>query len=94
VSSTIGKERLKEATEWCKSNKVKCFLGEIGAGSNQDCIDAVNGALCAMQQAEGAWIGALWWAAGQWWHDYFQSIEPPNGPAIARILPEALMPYM
>ncbi|KAF8442713.1 glycoside hydrolase superfamily [Terfezia claveryi] len=94
VSSTVGKERMQAATEWCKSNNVKCFLGEIGAGSNQDCIDAVNGALCTMQQAEGVWIGALWWAGGPWWHDYFQSMEPPNGAAIARILPEALMPFM
>jgi len=94
VSSTIGAERVKAATAWCKSKGVRCFLGELGAGSNPQCIDAVKGALCTLQQAGGTWIGALWWAAGPWWGDYFQSIEPPNGAAIASILPQALMPFM
>jgi hypothetical protein len=66
VSSTIGKERLEAATSWLQANGKKGFLGEIGAGSNDDCITAVQGALCSMQQADGVWIGALWWAAGPW----------------------------
>lgn len=93
VSSTIGAERIADATTWLQNNGLKGFLGEIGAGSNADCISAVQGALCAMQQS-GVWIGALWWAAGPWWGNYFQSIEPPNGPAIAEILPQALMPFL
>ncbi|KIY65873.1 glycoside hydrolase family 5 protein [Cylindrobasidium torrendii FP15055 ss-10] len=94
VSSTIGVERLAAATEWLKQTGHKGFLGEIGAGSNDNCIAAVHGALCSMQQAGGVWIGAAWWAAGPWWGDYFQSIEPPNGASIARILPEALKPFI
>ncbi|CCX05395.1 Similar to Probable endo-beta-1,4-glucanase B; acc. no. Q96WQ8 [Pyronema omphalodes CBS 100304] len=93
VSSTIGAERLAAATAWLKANGKKGFLGEIGGGSNDACINAVKGALCSMQQS-GVWIGALWWAAGPWWADYFQSIEPPNGAAISRILPEALLPFL
>lgn len=74
VSSTIGAERLAAATAWLKANNKKGFLGEIGAGSNDACISAVKGALCAMQQS-GVWIGALWWAAGPWWGTYvFPSI--------------------
>ncbi|KAG9019909.1 hypothetical protein FRB90_000040 [Tulasnella sp. 427] len=94
VSSTIGAERIADATAWLKSKGFKGFLGEIGAGSNDACISAVKGALSAMQQPGSPWIGALWWAAGPWWGTYYQSIEPPNGPAIARILPEALTPYL
>ncbi|KXN84735.1 Endoglucanase 3 [Leucoagaricus sp. SymC.cos] len=94
VSSTIGAERLQAATQWLMANNKKGFLGEIGAGSNQVCIDAVKSALCTLQTAGGAWIGASWWAAGPWWGTYFQSIEPPNGTAIARILPEALKPFL
>ncbi|PFH53034.1 glycoside hydrolase family 5 protein [Amanita thiersii Skay4041] len=93
VSSTIGVERLQAATQWLKDHNLKGFLGEIGAGSNSQCIAAVKGALCSMQQS-GVWIGALWWAAGPWWGDYFQSIEPPNGTAIAEILPQALKPFL
>ncbi|KAG9076234.1 hypothetical protein FS749_012016 [Ceratobasidium sp. UAMH 11750] len=93
VSSTIAAERLAAATAWLKANNLKGFLGEIGAGSNDACIAAVKGGLCAMQQS-GVWIGALWWAAGPWWGDYFQSIEPPSGAAVARILPEALLPFL
>ena len=68
VSSTIGAERLQQATAWLKENNLKGFLGEIGAGSNSQCISAVYGALCSMQQS-GVWIGALWWAGGPWWGD-------------------------
>ncbi|KAG8710992.1 hypothetical protein FRC09_020832 [Ceratobasidium sp. 395] len=93
VSSTIATERLAAATAWLKANNFKGFLGEIGGGSNDVCIAAIKGGLCSLQQS-GVWIGALWWAAGPWWGDYFQSIEPPSGPAIARILPEALLPFL
>ncbi|TFK40409.1 endoglucanase [Crucibulum laeve] len=93
VSATIGAERLAAATTWLKQNNLKGFLGELGAGSNPTCISAVKGALCSMQQS-GVWLGALWWAAGPWWADYYQSIEPPNGPAIAQILPQALKPFL
>ncbi|KAG8980338.1 hypothetical protein FRC05_005968 [Tulasnella sp. 425] len=94
VSSTIGAERIADATNWLKSKGLKGFLGEIGAGSNDACISAVKGALTAMQQPGSPWIGAAWWAAGPWWGDYFQSIEPPSGAAIPRILPEALQPFL
>ena len=55
VSSTIGAERLQNATAWLQQNNLKGFLGEIGAGSNAACITAIQ--------------GALWWAAGPWWGD-------------------------
>ncbi|KAG8689779.1 hypothetical protein FRC08_010778 [Ceratobasidium sp. 394] len=93
VSSTIAAERLAAATTWLKTYGFKGFLGEIGGGSNDVCIAAIKGGLCSLQQS-GVWIGALWWAAGPWWGDYFQSIEPPNGAAIPRILPEALLPFL
>ncbi|KAL0961376.1 hypothetical protein HGRIS_006330 [Hohenbuehelia grisea] len=94
VSSTIGAERLQAATAWLKANNLKGFLGEMGAGSNDVCIAAIKGALCTLQQAGGQWIGFLWWAAGPWWGTYFQSLEPPNGASISRVLPEALLPFL
>ncbi|KAI5835096.1 glycoside hydrolase [Schizophyllum commune Tattone D] len=93
VSATIGSERLQAATEWLKANNQRGFLGEMGAGSNADCISAVSDALCYLQQQEGTWIGALWWAAGPWWGDYFTSIEPPSGVALSDIYPQAILPF-
>ena len=93
VSPTIGSERLQAATAWLKANNQRGFLGEMGAGSNADCISAVSDALCYLQQQEGTWIGALWWAAGPWWGDYFTSIEPPSGLALSDIYPQAILPF-
>ncbi|KAJ7593237.1 endoglucanase [Mycena floridula] len=93
VSSTIGVERLTDATNWLKANNLRGFLGEMGAGSNAACIAAIQGALCMMQQS-AVWIGFSWWAAGPWWADYYQSMEPPNGASIAQVLPQALMPFL
>ncbi|KAJ3500849.1 hypothetical protein NLJ89_g9609 [Agrocybe chaxingu] len=81
------------ATQWLKDTGFKGFLGEMGAGSNSQCIAAIRGALCTMQTS-GVWIGFTWWAAGPWWGTYFQSIEPPNGPSIAQVLPQALKPFI
>jgi len=95
VSSTIGAERLAAATTWLQQNNLKGFLGEIGAGNNAECIQAVSGAFCSMQQAGGVWIGASWWAAGPWWGaTYFTSIEPPSGLSVAQVLPQAILPYL
>jgi len=69
VSPTIGAERVAAATKWLVAHKLKGFLGEFGAGSNDACVSAVYGALCTLQGAGGAWIGATYWAAGPWWGD-------------------------
>jgi len=86
VSDTIGVERLTDATNWCLENNVKCFLGELGTGTGDTCTAALEGALCYMKSS-GAWIGFTWWSAGPWWGTYYQSIEPPNGPAFSVIEP-------
>jgi len=93
VSPTILATRIQNATAWLYANNFKGFLGETGGGSNDVCVEAIQVGLCAMQNS-GVWIGALWWAAGPMWGSYFQSIEPPNGPAISTILPQALLPFL
>ncbi|KAJ8522402.1 hypothetical protein ONZ45_g991 [Pleurotus djamor] len=94
VSPTAGAERLQAATAWLQQHGFKGVLGEIGAGSNDVCISAVKSALQHMKDSNGTWLGVFWWAAGPWWGNYFQSIEPPNGASIPRILPEALQPFI
>ncbi|VDC04762.1 unnamed protein product [Peniophora sp. CBMAI 1063] len=94
VSNTIGAERLQVATQWLQQTGFKGYLGEIGAGSNTACIQAVYGALCEMAQAGGVWLGASWWGAGPWWGDYIYGIEPPSGVIDAQMLPQALEPFL
>ena len=67
VSSTIGVERLREATAWLKKNKKVAFLGEFAAGDNPQCKTAVEGMLRYMQQNSDVWRGWAWWSAGPWW---------------------------
>ncbi|KAL0931310.1 endoglucanase 3 [Colletotrichum truncatum] len=79
VSTTIGVERVKGATEWLRSNGKVGVLGEIGGGANAQCKEAVAGLLEHLKENSDIWLGATWWAAGPWWHDYFTSFEPDTG---------------
>ena len=67
VSSTIGVERIREATAWLKANNKKGILGETAGGANTQCIAAITGMLSYMQQNSDVWTGWLWWAGGPWW---------------------------
>ena len=81
VSSTIGAERIKAATEWLKANKKLGIIGEFAGGVNTQCQTAVRGMLEYMSQNTDVWTGALWWSAGPWWADYMFSAEPSSGKA-------------
>jgi len=67
VSSTIGQERLRDATAWLKANNKKGILGETAGGANAQCITALTGMLKYMQDNSDVWTGWLWWAGGPWW---------------------------
>lgn len=71
VSSTIGVERIRDATNWLKQNKKKGVLGETAGGANAQCITAVTGMLKYMQDNSDVWTGWLWWAGGPWWAGKF-----------------------
>ncbi|KAI0203046.1 endoglucanase [Astrocystis sublimbata] len=79
ASATIGAERLAGATKWLRDNKKMGILGEFSGGPNSQCESAVKGLLDHLQENSDVWQGALWWAAGPWWADYFASFEPPSG---------------
>lgn len=79
VSSTIGRERVVEATQWLKENGKKAFLGEFAGGANSVCQSAVTGMLDYLQANNDVWLGAAWWSAGPWWGDYMYNFEPPSG---------------
>jgi endoglucanase len=79
VSSTIGAERLKPATEWAEATGNKLFLGEFGVASDSASLNSADAMLTYMQQHQNAWQGATYWAGGPWWGNYMFSIEPTNG---------------
>lgn len=81
VSTTIGAERLADATTWLRDNNKIGIVGEFAAGANADCETAIQGMLEYMTQNSDVWIGAMWWGAGPWWADYMYSMEPPSGSA-------------
>lgn len=79
VSSTIGAERVANATTWLKDNNKKGILGEFAGGANSVCESAVTGMLDALVDANDVWFGAMWWGGGPWWGDYIFSMEPETG---------------
>ncbi|KAJ5132129.1 endo-a-1-4-glucanase [Penicillium atrosanguineum] len=93
VSTTIGVERVKSATQWLIDNGKKGILGEFAGGVNSDCETAISGMLSYMADNANVWTGAMWWAAGPWWANYIFSIEPPSGPAYTGML-STLKPYL
>ncbi len=87
-SGTSGQCRKKEevvaavsvATAWLRDNKRTGFLGEFGAGENEQCRDGLDAMLDHMAVNADVWTGWAYWAAGAWWpKDYALSIEPKDG---------------
>ncbi|KAF7868759.1 uncharacterized protein EAF02_009495 [Botrytis sinoallii] len=93
VSSTIGAERIADATAWLKTNNLKGVIGEFAGGVNADCESAISGMLDALAADNEHWLGALWWGAGPWWGDYIYAFEPPTGAAYAQYF-DTLVSYV
>jgi endoglucanase len=87
VSSTIGVERVQNATAWLRSNNKLGILGEFAAGANSQCETAIEGLLAHLDANSDVWKGAVWWAAGPWWGNYIFSIEPTSGTAWTSYMP-------
>lgn len=64
VSTTIGAERIVEATTWLRDNNKVGIIGEFAGGANSDCETAIEGLLSSLQDNSDVWIGAMWWGAG------------------------------
>ncbi|PMD35398.1 glycoside hydrolase family 5 protein [Hyaloscypha variabilis F] len=87
VSSTIGSERIKDATQWLKTNKKIGIIGEFAGGANSVCESAVTDMLTYMDQNTDVWLGGIWWGGGPWWNNYIYGMEPPSGSAYTAVLP-------
>ena len=90
VSATIGSERLKAFTLWCRQHHQRGFLGEFAAANNPTALLAAGDMLTYMEQNQDVWVGFTWWSAGAWWGDYMFTVEPKNGedrPQMATLEP-------
>jgi endoglucanase len=90
VSPTIGSERLRDFTAWCREHKQRAFLGEFAVPAGDIGEKATADLLQAMERDRDVWLGFTWWAAGARWGDYMFSLEPKNGqdrPQMAYLLP-------
>jgi len=77
VSATIGADKLRGFTEWLRQQGKRGFLGEFAAGSNETCLQALDGMLGFIEQNSDVWLGWTYWAAGSWWKpDYPFNVHP------------------
>ena len=96
VSPTIGSERLREFTLWCRQHHRRGFLGEFGAAASDPASShAIEDMLAYVEANRDVWYGWTWWAAGAWWGDYMFSLEPKSGtdsPILAWLKPHLQHP--
>ena len=92
VSTSIGVERVRAATQWLRDNGKKGILGEFAGAANDVCKDAVRNMLEYLAANSDVWTGGLWWAAGPWWGDYMFNMEPSSGLGYTNYL-SILEPY-
>jgi endoglucanase len=78
ASPTVGVERLRDFTAWCREHHVRAFLGEFAAPASPDGAAVTANTLAFMEQNRDVWTGFTWWSAGPWWHDYMFTLEPKN----------------
>jgi endoglucanase len=79
-SVDIGLSTLTPVTEWARKHGKQVFLGEIGVGPGQTCLDALDRVLRFMNENNDVWLGWTYWAGGAWWpKDYFTNIQPLDG---------------
>jgi endoglucanase len=90
MSPTIGSERLRGFTAWCRKNHKKAFLGEFAAPDSPLGKQAIEDMLTYMETNRDVWVGFTWWAAGSRWGEYMFTLEPKGGrdrPQMAWLLP-------
>lgn len=69
----------------------QAFIGELGGGNGQDCINIICPVLDVLNNYGDAFIGWSSWAAGNWWPEYELS-EVPNGDSDVGIVASCFAP--
>jgi endoglucanase len=90
VSEDYGAQKLSAVTSWARANRVKLYLGELGAPVTPKAALCIDKMLAHVHANADVWTGWAWWAAGPWWQTSKLAIEPVNGvdkPQTAWLLP-------
>jgi len=68
-----------DVAAFLRDNGRQAFIGELGAGNGQDCVEIVCSVLDALNENGDAYLGWTSWAAGNWWEDYELTQVPRDG---------------
>jgi endoglucanase len=69
-----SEECLKPFVRWCRSNRVRDFLGEYGVPASDERWHKMLARF--LRALEDTAIDSCYWAAGEWWGDYPLFIQP------------------
>lgn len=73
----VGVKRLQPFVEWLQEHNARGFVGEFGVPDKDPrWLEVLDNFLAAMKANH---LGGTYWAAGPWWGDYPQSVEPRQG---------------
>lgn len=77
VGPDVGSDRLHKFQSWARANEIKAFLGEFGAGRDQQSLAALKNICVTMRENRDVWMGWAAWAGGEWWPDDYPLILSP-----------------
>ncbi|WCT73226.1 glycoside hydrolase family 5 protein [Sphingomonas naphthae] len=78
VDRRVAIDRMRDATDWLRENHYRGFLGEFATGSSAQCLDSLDGLMGFLNTNGDVWMGWTWWAAGPWWGDAWNNIQPDD----------------
>jgi endoglucanase len=68
-----------ELAGFLREHERQAFIGELGAGNGQDCVEIVCDVLDVLNNNADVFVGWTSWAAGNWWADYELTQVPTGG---------------
>lgn len=79
-----GRTRLIPATQWLREHHAKGFLGEFGAGRNEQALVELRALLNHLAINSDVWVGGAYWAGGGGWsptNEYTTDPADYNNPS-------------
>lgn len=83
VSRSVGTDRIQAFQDWARKKGVKAFLGEFGAGPDEQSLAALDGLCAMMRDNADVWMGWAAWTGGDWWPaDYPFNVTPAKNGTV------------